>query len=481
MADMYNTPDDDVFTSFVQSKKKAEAEAAAKRGKGFSDKEFEQVKYCAAEKGGHITVRFVGNPPREDGLNVRPVDAIERHISKIKDDNGDTMYLILPCRKDTLAEDHIMWRIVSDVMKKDYVNKKPIFVNQVSHPEIFEIVSKGGFKPEDGFSYTYADSWNAARKLLINCIDRTDDWCKENKHTKVFSKNISIGKKGGEFPDWGVKSNGFLTKLTENLGKYGSWEKYDSYIIRIGAKDEPFRILNGSGYKAANMTAELVGISPDELEKISLSPSLTEEEKAYERYNLEENFRISSYQKLLKRLGNSIKKIDAALGTHYYDELVTLAAKEKKENEIANEAKKQIEAQQAAQQATVTQTVETAEPSQQAAASFDTMAPVTSDPVAMTPPPVSEPVVTRNIAPANPASTALAAEKIAALKGWSTLIPAEQAQIKDVILNADGSVQSIVYDPSSAACLPCPTDQQGCGAMSPSTFTHCPCCGKRFG
>lgn len=483
MSELYETVDDDVFANFVKEQKAAAEAQAAKQGfgGGFTG-DFEQIKYCAAPKGGHAIVRFVGNPPREDGTNIRPTDCIERHISKIKDDNGKLMYLVLPCRADTLEQDHIMWRIISQVKEKQWINKTSVYVNQSKHPDVWEIVTKGGYTPEDGKQYTYAEGWDAKRKFLINCIDRSDNWCKENKHTKVFSKNISISDSGVEFAEQGVKSYGFLTKLTENMGKYGSWESYDSYIMRIGEKTEPFRILNGSAYKAGGMLAELQGATPAELEMISTDKSLTDEERSYERYDLEKHFKVSSYQKILKRLGNSIKKIDAAFQSHYYDELVTLAQKEKEAYQIDKEAQEQQKAQNSvvasisAVQPTATSQilvntdgdikVSPVAPSSgiynevKATPSFDTMNKVT---------PVEEPV-TRREAPVAPTAD------YPFLKGYDKLSDSEKAMIVNASQDADGTIH-IEYTADAPHQLPCPR----CNVSSPSNMTHCPGCGAKFG
>ena len=67
------------------------------------------------------------------------------------------------------------------------------------------------------------------------------------------------------------------------------------------------------------------------------------------------------------------------------------------------------------------------------------------------------------------------------LKGWSSLTPEEQAQIKDVVLNADGTIKEIVYSETSAPTIQCIDAQgQGCGYFSPSDFSHCPVCGASY-
>ena len=93
--------------------------------------------------------------------------------------------------------------------------------------------------------------------------------------------------------------------------------------------------------------------------------------------------------------------------------------------------------------------------------------------------------VTRTFAApsSTPATTnaGLSADKIALLKGWSSLTPEEQAQIKDVVLNADGTIKEVVYSETSAPTIQCIDAQgQGCGYFSPSDFSHCPVCGASY-
>lgn len=459
----YDSVSDDTFTQFLKAQQEAEAAKNAKSGGSGFTGEYEQVKYCAAPKEGHAIVRFVGNPPKENGSSYRPTDCLERCISKIKDDQGKIMYLILPPKEDMLEASHFMWRVIAAVKKREYISGKPVYVNEVNHPDIWAIVSKGGFKSEDGFSYTYANGWDARRMLLINCIDRADNWCKENKHTKVFSKNISISSAGAEFADMGVNSYGFLNKLIDNGSTYGSWEKYDSYVMRIGQKTEPFRILNASAYKKSNMKTELKGITETEFAAISLEDSLTDEEKSYERYDLEKHFKVSSYQKLLKRLGNSIKKIDTALGTHFYDELIALAAKEKEEMAFDKEAKAQAEEQNKIVEAQSTPVAPTPAPE---ATSFDTMA---STPVQ----PVQE--VRREVAPEAPAVEETNDEAFSLLAHFNDLSGAEKSLFRSVVMGAD-NVPVATFSEIAPASLPCPK----CGFSEPGSVTVCANCGAKF-
>ena len=216
-------------------------------------------------------------------------------------------------------------------------------------------------------------------------------------------------------------------------------------------KKEPFKVLNGSGFKAAGMIAELEGISDAELGLVSTEPGLTAEELTYKSYDLAENYKVSSYTKLFTRLSKQIKAIDADLGTRFYDELKALAEQEKKEREIDAAARK-AEAEAAATES----------------------APVESTPVVEPTPAPQRRVVTTP-------SSGLTPEKIALLKGWDGLEESEKELIVDVALKPDGTLDHVVYADSCGNQYPCPTDQGGCGALSPESFKSCPVCSKRWG
>ena len=71
---------------------------------------------------------------------------------------------------------------------------------------------------------------------------------------------------------------------------------------------------------------------------------------------------------------------------------------------------------------------------------------------------------------------ALAAEQIAALKGWDSLTEEERKLIKDVELNDDGSVKAITYT-TTDDWADCPV----CKFEAPMAIsTCCPVCGLKF-
>jgi hypothetical protein len=476
--------DDDIFNSWIASEK--EREEKEKTSKNYQKREYEAIKYVGLSKEHPTIVRFVGNFVAEDlkAHRPNPSDMKFMHISKIKSDDGKTtFYLYLPLRSDEPEQDHLMWKIIDTVYAKEWVKdpatgkNKPIETFKIKHPDVYEKVNKGGFTEADGkWPYMYARGWKGPEMLLINVIDRRDDWCKVNKHTKLISKNVNVTAEGKEYADFGVPAFGFFGPLTNlrNNFKMG-WEKYDVVITKTGEKlDTVTNMFNGTAFTnpaaiATNLD-KAMGIDPAEYKFISQEPALTEEELNYARYDLDENFRVTSYRTIDKYLGKTIQLIDAAVNedrinagkspdSHFYADLQKLVKEEA--DAWAKEKAAQDVAQGIASEAAPATPTET-----QPAPSFETMAPVQeAAPIART---VSQ------------EASGLSAEKLAVLKGYNELSTEQKSYIKDVVLNSDGTLNHIEWTETAPSLLDCPKDMGGCGQLSPNSFHLCPACGKHF-
>ena len=317
----------------------------------------------------------------------------------------------------------------------------------------FEKVNKGGFAPTDK-SYQYSKGWKGQQVVIMNVIDREDNWCAENKHTKLLSKKLSGDN--GEFAEIGVPSFGFCSALSNIVKSYGSWERYDVQVRRTGQKTTPIDVKQATLYKKNGLVQEL---DKDKLQYVSLNETLTPEELEYERYDISKFFAPTTYQKILSKLGNTIKSIDVDLRTNFYEELQALAEKEKKEFEEVYGSNAPAQEAAPAQTATVAQPTQTA--------------------------PVAEAAPARTAvreAVSTPAS-GLTPDKIALLKGWNLLTDEEKSVIVDVIKNPDGTLADIVYN-TDHPVLSCPSiypdGHAGCGINAPDFFHACPSCGSVF-
>lgn len=473
---------DEFFAEYA--KKLKEKEAAEKNSKGSSytpNKSYEEVAYAGTDKGQYKVVRLLGAPIGTESVmssfKRSGSDPHEVLVADVKDDSGKRFTIRMPVPAERESDNYILMRLYNKVMEKTYVNKKPIYVNEQKFPELFKLVSKGGFKESDGFAFTYSKGFKGDRVVIYNVIDRTDDWCEKNKHTKILARDVTVDDQNRVWAKEGIKSFGFVTKVRDLIGKYGNYEKYDVAIKKNGEKDNPFDVKNASRLKEKEMMEELINNDGSQVNEMYITPErpLTQEEMAFKRYDIEKLFGPTRYGKLLERIPSVFKLCDASLGTNYFEELQGLAAKEKAEFE-AMRAQQEAE-QAAAENAAIRENLNMTEEEVNAAvspenselstdamfgtASFDNMQNVATE---------EAPKTRRSAA----ASTGLTADKIALLKGYDMLPEASKNRIKDVT-NLNGKVK-IVWD-TEADCLAC----DSCDAMSPEEgTTHCPVCGVKF-
>jgi hypothetical protein len=259
-----------------------------------------------------------------------------------------------------------------------------------------------------------------------------------------------------------VPSFGFISKLADQIGKYGNYENFDLAINKTGEKTSPYEVRNASKLKSADCLDELLNDDGSEVigASIVVGP-LTKEELSYERYDLKKLYQPTSYQSLRKRLASVFKLCDATIGTKFWDELDSLATEERARYDALKETA------EASQEKTETAAVKEALSSDEKAPEQAPEEPKPSKRQL----PQSEKV---RIGPA----VLLSDEKIALLKGWKGLSDKEKSQIKDVVVE-DGKVKTIIYtdDVKDDDMLEC-TD---CGILSPASFEHvCPKCGIAF-
>lgn len=440
--------DDEAFAAFL-NKVADDKEKGNRKSSSNYEASYEEMKWVGLENDSAKIVRIVGAPPESmtPGRKSSDTDAVEIYVSRIMNDANKKVVLKLPPHADDFKDEHIMWRIINKVKEVEWIpgpnGKNEKKYKYAGYPWYDKVVH-GGFNPTDQ-QYSWTKGWSGQQVVIFNVLDREDSWCKDNKHTKLLSKRVNqvVQDNGNvaEYADTGVPSYGFLTKLSELVGKYGSWEKYDVAITKTGEMTSPYVVKNATAFAKCPEDIARAELG-DKLEFVSQEIQLTPEELSYERYNIKNNFKVTSYQKLLSDFGNTIKLIDGDLRTTYYDELKALSEKEKAEYE-AKKAEEEANAPVEASSDTSTESI-----------SESTEKPTRSRVVDM----------------------ALSADKIAALKGWDSLTEDERKLIKDVELNDDGSVKTITYT-TTDDLADCPD----CKFEAPMAIaTCCPVCGLKF-
>lgn len=170
--------------------------------------------------------------------------------------------------------------------------KQKYFVYEAQDPELLLLVAHNNDKSGDN------GSWKPTRRYGFNVIDRETEtegnlvgqnWCVVNKHTKLFK----MGSQG-------------LTSILDVRDNNGNLEDYD-----INYKK------SGKGKKGTIHNAMKAG---DQIPTVVVG-GFTEEEKAYELYNLKVEGALSLARYILKYLSKTIERIDGVLGTNYLLEL----------------------------------------------------------------------------------------------------------------------------------------------------------------
>jgi len=441
---------DDSF--FENYSKKVQADSQRNSGgTSFTPRKFDPIGYAGCEKGVNKIFRMIGAPPGAEavGYTRKNYDSKEVLMCEVKDDKGKKFIIRLPKREDNVAYNHILHRLYDKVTETVWVNKKKIYINEGKFPELWAAVTKTGYKPEDVNGWKMAAGLKSTNFVIYNVIDRQDKWCEENKHTKILCREVNIDEKDNVWAKPGLKAWGFINRLTDLQNKYKSLEKYDVAIKRTGQKDTPFELRNASIHKEKDMMDELKnadGTLPDT--NIIVVGPLSNEEKAYGRYDLDKLYQPTSCTKILNRISSVFKLADACLGTKFFEELTGLSEKEKAEwkEKFGTENEEDIEEQNqaAVENKEITQKVADAAPARRAS--------------------IGSPTVE------------LSAEKIAALIGWSKITDVQKTLIKDVIIDG-GKVKDIVWIPAKETenLLACE-----CNIACPESFASCPACGADF-
>jgi hypothetical protein len=337
--------------------------------------------------------------------------------------------------------------MIAKVLESEWVGPKGAGVKtpkwQAKYPQLVDNVAHGGWGAADK-QRQYSPGFKGQRKVIMNVIDRSDiEWHRENLKMKLLSKNVFVSNTGTEFVDFGVPSYGFLKAFQDVIQTNGNWSKYDVAVKRTGEKTNPIIVKNATKCKKKDDMPELKGVSGQiDPEIISESDVFSAEECTWEPINLVEEFKPTSYFMLKKRLEKLWTEVDNCLGTSFIKEL---------DERIADET-----AEFKAREALEESTEETTEAPKAEAA--------------------PEARAVRRETISDPIATGLSPRQTGLLVGWNKLSEQEKLWIKDVIVEGDDTLGSVIYDTAAGQLVECPE----CHKESPVNFTRCPTCGVLF-
>lgn len=303
---------DSMFEAYA---KKAEAEKSVKKNTGFT-KDYEEVKYTGLEQNVPKVLRFVG-PLYGSGLDQYTARKVT--IARIVGDDGKKFRVIRPSYDED--PNYILNKIISKVKEVKWVNKEKTFPVKDRFPEIYNLIDKNGLQKGDP-QLMFDKGWSGKEVLIANVIDREQmDWHRANNHTMLLAKSINIDKNGNAWPDEGISWYSVESEFPQLFKFYKSWENYDIAITRTGNKDRAY-IVDNASKNPERVTGPAANL-------ISMTDHLTDEEKSWERYDLDKLFRVTTATKIYNRLKQTIARIDTALGTHFLEELQTQVNEEK--------------------------------------------------------------------------------------------------------------------------------------------------------
>jgi hypothetical protein len=414
---------------------------------------FEKIEYVALDYNSDVLVRFVGDmfPFRREPSSMKQVI----YSDKVLDDNGKFM-------KVCWSEDKnwFLWKFYNLIMACDWKDQEKIPRYKKVMPEIYNMVAK------NNSTNPYENGWQPSNFLVCNVIDRKDiDWHKQNKHTKVLTKRITVSNEVA-YPQIGIPISLYEMLCSDVVEFQGALSDYDVIIRKTESK--PF-------YQVRHSIIDAVKLKKENPELLNLSNNdpMTEEEMSWVRYDFDKIYKVTSYQKIMNRLGQTIKKVDAKLNKKMYEELEELCAKEKAEYAAKNETVDSGNEDNSNNnnESTTTNINTKVEPS------FDdtntkpstTAATTTENKVES-----SEPKETRKVRPTdnklvNEINWAELSE--IGLKGIEKMTDDEK---KLVIEFNDQGEFTYNYDKTKIF------DCQVCGFPAPDVFAHCPNCARKF-
>lgn len=309
------------LAKFQMAKKKAEEEKNSHSS--FPKEEIPEFECCVLNKEKPRIIRLIGNSPL---MRENPTDPYIVKRSMCIDDNGKWSTVILSDDRDHPINK--LFRTIVGKYKYNKENKTRTYDN-AGKPSFERFMTNG--KSKEQLS-AYERGMQPDTYYMFNCIDKTDDWCKENKHTKLLCWDSTSKEVDGEtrtYYTYGVKPslyNEIFDIKCTNLNRM--FDQFDVVVKRLKEK-------LGDSYLTVCIPEEKTVISNMGLDPSKVSMEyLTDEEENYEKYVLEDIpfvTRPTSAMFFNRNFSKLIKQCDIDFGTNLQSEFAEWIEKEKKE------------------------------------------------------------------------------------------------------------------------------------------------------
>jgi len=301
--------------------KKAQREKAIAEKSGYGP----QIEYMPMVKDEYRILRMLGDYP--EGDNHKPTDWTYVKSSMFKDDKGKFMSIIWKTGKNPFAD--LFYYMTAGKWDKDANNGKGEKIYEKDGCDLLKRILT------DNSDNPYASGWKPSIRVLGNVIDRHDDWCKTNKHTKCIAKSMTE-KDGKVYYTQGITKAMFNLVWDDLCTEYGLlYDEFDVAIRTLSKKigDNTWYKVKNAGDSEAILKAAGAKDGVDYLPLVSSEP-LTEEELSYEMYDLSDIPFVSTptpMKFVFERLKKFVKAVDAKYDTDFYTAFEEAIAEETEE------------------------------------------------------------------------------------------------------------------------------------------------------
>ena len=235
----------------------------------------------------------------------------------------------------------LLWRLHDKVMEYRWdPNIKPkgarVYFHAEEHAALFNEVAACG-KP----AARVINAWFPRRSYLLNVIDREQEaWHKENKSTLLLcaKRNSWVPKgKTEEQVRWtlGIGTTAYNQQIWDQVvDTYGYWDDYDILLWKLS--DTPWYMAKHFSVEPEKTVKLGMNLTPATLKRAAAP--ITDEEASYDLIDFDASYPITSFRQIHAKLGYVFMMCDRDLGTHFYDELRTLADEESPDQDITEDA-----------------------------------------------------------------------------------------------------------------------------------------------
>lgn len=323
------------FKKQQEAKKKAEQEKKVQYGTSFDHPE-----YVVMPTNSAVIVR----PFTENSVNA-PIKGNDHrffHHTFIKGDDGKKFPFSYGFEG---WYNHPVGDIIRTIASGNYNKKeKTMEYDHKGDPLLQRILTNGEDNPMES-------GWKGSKVILMNVLDRSDSWCKKNKHTKVLVKSAKYNE---EYENWN-SSYGFPSSVLTEMEDIS--EKKQTAIVDMDFAIYRYHYKSPKVSGGQKIYYEVFAPEFDEqlfeyykIEELSglyVPDLITKEEESYGSYNFEEMdlYKPSSVNYFLGRMKSFLKEADEKYEQNWREQFTELAEKEKEEwkakqkDEVEDESK----------------------------------------------------------------------------------------------------------------------------------------------